>query len=356
MSGTTSAVGRRARVDGAVTVACVKLADRIAQCRTPFVITCRAGAGTRTLNNAADCAQAVSSAPIRFVLCDDLTRLCTALAYSKGARTLACADLIRVPAESVWIEWRCRPWQHELSLHAIPIDDPAYSPGHRRGALFRGSKDGRRGSLRTFWSDDAGDEVVASCIEAYYDLDTPEGEDPEPPAGWEASAHRFFDPARGSADMLSRCFRFRYEPSWKRYYGEAGLDPGQRAALWRHALGTIALDIPVLCAFFLLLGTRAGLPQSPQSFERLNRSRAKAGKAPLLAHVDVRAPLLPDCPGRETEDEDAANGRRGPRLHHVRGHLVRRGAELFWRVPHLRGNARFGAVQTRTVTWTFGAN
>jgi hypothetical protein len=40
----------------------------------------------------------------------------------------------------------------------------------------------------------------------------------------------------------------------------------------------------------------------------------------------------------------------------VRGHLVRRGAELFWRVPHLRGNARFGAVRTRTVTWTFGAN
>jgi hypothetical protein len=354
MPGTTSAVGRRARVEGAVTVAGVKLADRIAQCRTPFVIACRVSGRKRTLNNAAECAHEVSRVPIRFVLSDDLTRLCTALAYSKGARTLACADLIRVPAESVWIEWPCRPWQHELSLHAISVDDPAYSPGARRGALLQGSKDGRRGTLRTFWSGEVEGDVLASCIEAYFDLDTPPGEEPEPPAGWEVSSNRLFDPAQGSADMLSRCFRFRYEPSWRQYYGEAGLSLEQRALVWRHALGTIALDIPVLCAFFLLLGTRAGLPQSPQSFERLNRSRLKAGKAPLLAHVDVRAPLLPDCRGRE--DESAANGRRGPRLHHVRGHLVRRGAELFWRVPHLRGNARFGAVRTRTVTWTFGAN
>src|SRR5271154_483777 len=141
MPGTTSAVGRRARAEGAVTVAGVKLADRIAQCRTPFVIACRASGRTRTLNNAAECARAVASAPIRFVLSDDLTRLCTALAYSKGARTLACADLIRVPAESVWVEWAGRPWQHELSLYAISVNAPAYSPAARRGALLRASKD-----------------------------------------------------------------------------------------------------------------------------------------------------------------------------------------------------------------------
>jgi hypothetical protein len=330
----------------------VKLADRIAQCRAPFVVTCGSSGATRTLNNAADCAHEVSAAPIRFVLSDDLTRLCTALAYSKGARTLACADLIRVPAESVWIEWSCRPWQQELALHAISVGDPAYSPRHRRGALFRASKDGRRGTLRTFWSGDAEEDVVAGCIEAYFDLDTPAGEEPDLPPGWEVPAQRLFDSQQASADLLSRCFRFRYEPSWKQYYGEAALEPAQRAALWRHALGTIALDIPVLCAFFLLLGTRAGLPQSPETFERLNRSRQRAGKLPLLAHVDVRAPLLPD--GRPSAGEAGGwNGRRGPRLHHVRGHLVRRGAELFWRVPHLRGNARFGAVRTRTVTWTF---
>src|SRR6202453_100189 len=130
----------------------MKLADQVAQCRTPFLVRRPGIREAIRLNNAADCAAQVAAAPIRYVLCDELTRLCTALAYSKGARTLACADLVRVPAESVWIEWPCRPWQHELSLHAISVDDPAYSPGHRRGALLQGSRDGRRGRLRTFWS------------------------------------------------------------------------------------------------------------------------------------------------------------------------------------------------------------
>ena len=150
------------------------------------------------LNNAAECAHAVSSAPIRFVLSDDLTRLCTALAYSKGAKTLACADLIRASAEAVWSGWSCRPWQHELSLHAISVGEPAYSPGHRRDALLQGSKDGRRGTLRTFWSGETEGDVLASSIEAYFDLDTPEGEDPEPPAGRIASTFRVFDPAHGT--------------------------------------------------------------------------------------------------------------------------------------------------------------
>jgi hypothetical protein len=124
----------------------------------------------------------------------------------------------------------------------------------------------------------------------------------------------------------------------------------QAEAIARHALGTIAPDIPMLLAFLLLLSTRTGLPRRVQSLERLNRSRRHAGKIPLLDHVEVMSPLM-----RESfaSSRDAAGaGRRSPRLHHVRGHLVRRGSELFWRVPHLRGSARSGVVQTRTVTWT----
>jgi hypothetical protein len=45
-------------------------------------------------------------------------------------------------------------------------------------------------------------------------------------------------------------------------------------------------------------------------------------------------------------------GRRGRRLHHVRGHLMRRGNKIFWRIPHLRGTSRAGTIRTRTVTWT----
>ena len=332
-------------------VCAMKLADRIAQFRTPFVVRCAATGRVHALNNVAECAGAVSAAPIRFVLSDDLTRLCTALAYSKGAKTLACADLMRIPAKSLWIEWCCQPWQHELSLHGLSAGDGTPASGHRRGVFVQASADGRRGTLRTFWSGVSERDVLASSVEAYFDLDTPQDEEPDPWPGHSVSSLRVCDWEACGDDILSRCFRFHYESSWADYYRNAALGADQRAALWQHALGTIALDIPVLLAFFVLLGTRGGLPQSSQCFERLNRSRRKAGKAPLLEHIDVRSPLLPDvASGGDTEH---GYGRRSPRLHHVRGHLVRRGSALFWRVPHLRGSARQGAVRSRTVTWTF---
>jgi hypothetical protein len=239
----------------------MKLADQIAQFRTPFIVRSDATRRTTRLNNAADCAGQVASAPTRFVLSDDLTRLCTALAYSKGARTLACADLVRVPAESVWIEWCNEAWQSELELYGFGAPQPNAPVRGRRGALFRASRDGRRGTLRTFWTGATDGDVLASSIEAYFDLDTSEAEEPEPPEGERPSVNRVADEARPAGDILSRCFRFRYERSWSRYYEEAALEPGASDVLWRHALGTIAIDIPVVLAFFLLLATRSGLPQ-----------------------------------------------------------------------------------------------
>jgi hypothetical protein len=47
-------------------------------------------------------------------------------------------------------------------------------------------------------------------------------------------------------------------------------------------------------------------------------------------------------------------GRQSPRLHHVRGHLVRRDHRVFWRIPHLRGSGFRGAVRSRTVCLSFG--
>jgi hypothetical protein len=304
------------------------------------------------LNNAAECAAEVAGAPIRFVLSDDLTRLCTALAYSKGARTLACADLLRVPAESVWIEWCSEPWERELERYGFQRSKEPSGRGDRCGVLLRASRDGRRGLLRTFWSGDAPGDVLAGSVEAYFDLDTPEGEDPEPPPGESPAPHRVTADAQECDDVLHRCFRFRYERSWHRYYEDAALSEAQRKAVWRHALGTVVIDVPLILGFLLLLGTRSGLPQRPQSFERLNRSRLKAGKPALLEHIDVCAPILPGHARWDTGE--MAGVRKSPRLHHVRGHLVRRGGQLFWRLPHLRGSAALGTVRTRTVTWIVG--
>jgi hypothetical protein len=325
------------------------LADQVAQCRTPFIVENGFDKTTVRLNGAADFSGDVVACPTRYSLSDGLVRLCTALAYSKGSRTLACADLLRVPAERVWLEWCEAPWTNELERYGFQSPDYGKSTG-RRGALIHSCPQGRRGLVRTFWSN-GDDDVLASSMEAYFDFDTDEGDEAPPPDGQHRSSVGVFDAAVGDADILRRCFRFRYEKSWHEYYQQARLSAAQYQSIDRHALGTISIDIPLILAFLLLLATRPGLPRRPVMLERRNETRLKAGKAPLLEHVEVTSPLLPEY---RPNAGASTNGypRRGPRLHHVRGHLVRRGSQLSWRVPHLRGNARSGVVRTRTVTWT----
>jgi hypothetical protein len=330
----------------------MRLVDRVAQCRIPFLVQDQATRAVTRLNGASDFARAVALCPTRYVLSDDLTRLCTALAYSKGARTLACSDFIHVPATSVWVEWCESAWQDELRTHGFRLATGDAPGCGRRGAFVQSVPDGRCGLIRTFWSIENTDaNVLASSMEAYFDLDTDKDAEPASPDERGGPTIKVSDETGGDADVLRRFFRFRYERTWARYYETADLSFRDRQAIARHSLGTIAMAIPILMAFFLLLASRSGLPQRQSSLKSLNRSRVSARKAPLLDHIEVQSPML--ALNRPALGDGSTAGRRQPRLHHVRGHLVRRGDQLFWRVPHLRGNARSGAIRTRTVTWTF---
>jgi hypothetical protein len=326
----------------------MRLADRVAQCRTPFIVVCNSTGERTRLSGASDCANDVAACPIRYVLSDELTRLCAALAFSKGAQTLACTDLIRVPAQRLWVEWTHAPWRDELQRYGFPSGDSSGECG-RRGALLNASSDGRRGSVRTFWC--MGNEeldVFASPLEAKFDFDATEI---DRHLDSTAGAIRVIDDHSHKGSALGTCFSFDFEKTWADYYYRYHLAATAQQQLERHSLGTIALDIPVLLAFFLMLNTRSGLPQRRSQLERLNRSRHRSGKAPLLEHVEVHAPFA--CGHIFPAKDSHESGRRRPRLHHVRGHLVRRRNELFWRVPHLRGHASSGVVKTRTVTWAF---
>jgi hypothetical protein len=330
----------------------MRLADQIAQCQTPFVVQNNKNKRITHLTGAADFAQAIQGCHTRYILSDDLAGLCTALAYSKGARTLSCADLLHIPAERLWVEWCEAPWRNELRRYGFKQGAEHAAASGRRGAFIQSSPQGRCGLIKTFWAMRENEaDVLASSMEAYFDFDTSEDQAPTAPDGQHRSSITVFDHAVERADILRRCFRFRYERTWDEYYANAALSALQRDAVAHHALGTIALAIPVLLAFFLLLATRPGLPRRPMMLERLNQARIKSGKAPLLEHIEVCSPVLPEYRA-SGGGETSAQHRRMPRLHHVRGHLVRRGSQLFWRVPHLRGSARSGVIRSRIVTWT----
>lgn len=327
----------------------MRLIDRVAQCKTPMVVQNSSTHVRTRLAGAAEYAQAVAQCGVRYVLSDELTRLCAALAYSKGARSLEFSDLIHVPAERVWVEWASKPWTDELRQFGFRLDDIHIESGRSRGALIAASPDGRRGTIQTFWHlDGAGTDAFASSMLAHFDLDgLPDENSDKSGRGVRVSAAE-----TSGSDVLADCFRFQFEPSWAQYYRRANLSAHAQLAVEKYCLGTIAPDIPLLLAFFLLLATRSGLPQNEVSRTRLNRARQREGRPLLLDHIEVSAPFIPTGSAPCASD-GRIHGRRERRLHAVRGHLVRRGSQVFWRIPHLRGSARRGVVRTRTVTWSF---
>jgi hypothetical protein len=152
-------------------------------------------------------------------------------------------------------------------------------------------------------------------------------------------------------DELLSHIRFRFDPAWSDHYRSSNLSGDQQSAILCTALGSTAFVIPTLFALFLLLAAKGGAQQRAANLDQLNRIRRYSGKAELLEHVEVSTSLGTQRVGNPTGID--ANTRAGRRLHHVRGHLARRGYSIVWRSPHLRGNARLGVVQSRTVKLTF---
>jgi hypothetical protein len=113
----------------------------------------------------------------------------------------------------------------------------------------------------------------------------------------------------------------------------------------------MAFDVPMLFAVWLLMAATDGAQRSVVNLDRLNRARRIAGKSELLEHVEVRSSI--QAQRHDIRSDGNTKTRFGRRLHHVRGHLARRGYKIFWRSPHLRGNARLGVVRSRTVKLTF---
>jgi hypothetical protein len=117
----------------------------------------------------------------------------------------------------------------------------------------------------------------------------------------------------------------------------------------RGALGSSAFDLPMLFATFLLMTAKEGTDRQIINMQRANRARLLTGKSLLLDHIEVRVRIG----AQMTRSPESPGSGLQRRLHHVRGHLARRGHTVYWRSPHLRGSARLGVIKSRTVELSF---
>jgi len=294
-------------------------------------------------------ARRMAECPLRFVLGDDLTRASAELAFADGTRLAECLDLLRMPAPQMWIEWNDEVHKRVIYETRSAAEFDRDAAARKVGMLLQASADGFYAVGRTFWTnarDDEGAEVTLSPLETHIDL---RGEFAQAPLDQDALSGGFIDVTDGEdpavASLLDHV-RFRFEDSWAAYYRAAAADAAFRRRLIHASLAAVVRDAPFLLAFMLLLSAKDATRRLPVSRLAINRKRAALGRAPLLDHIEVKASLDAVC---VADPNEGSILRQAPRLHHVRGHLVRRDHRVFWRVPHLRGNASRGIVHSRTV-------
>jgi hypothetical protein len=332
----------------------MRLLDHVAQSRTPL----RLLANDREwmeVTGAADFANAIARCPIRYVLADDLTRACAELAFADGDRLAVCLDLIRIPAPLIWVEWNDEVHQRVIHECKVAPEMDADARGRRVGMLLQASHDGRTGYARTFWRDGPAAgvyEVCVSPLEMHVDL-RGAGAIARPDKDvFDGGFLALSDSGDDGVNSLLECVRLRFDPRWSRFYRVVATTQEARTEVVRGSLATVARDVPFMFALFLLMSAHAAT--RPVRIERalVNRRRLRLGESPLLDHVEVHSALQPA--DEEDQRAHAMDGeRRPPRLHHVRGHLVRRGLRIYWRTSHLRGRSTYGVVRSRTVCLSF---
>jgi hypothetical protein len=329
----------------------MRLLDSVARCYAPLVLPTDRNL-VRVAGPSRFAAQ-IAACPLRFVLGDDLTQASADLAFADGARLVGCLDLLQMPAPHLWIEWNDEV--HKRVIHdtrsATHFDSAAV--GRKVGILLRASANGLTAVGRTFWANAAGDEpaeVTLSPLETHFDL---RGEFADSNGTRDVLAGGFLDATHGGSQATATLLdhvRFRFEDSWAAYYREAATDADFKRRLINDSIDSIGWDAPFILAFLLLLSAKDATRVVPISRAAINRKRLANGRAPLLDHIEVNASL----DAVSTADSSGElSGRQSPRLHHVRGHLVRREQRVFWRVPHLRGSGCRGAVRSRTVCLSF---
>jgi hypothetical protein len=234
------------RLESAGVGARMRLLDRIAQSSAAFIVRQDCGALWR-LTSACDFAPQLQSCPLRYLLSDELTRMCTTLAYSEGDQLADCLDLLHVPSDRLWIEWNQVPLRDELLRARPECRGPSIGAEVlRKGALIEAARDGRSGVMRTPWTtSNRPDDALVAPLETHFDFDRG-----LPSYGTEALLEGGYasivDGYEHGLDHILRCVRYRFDETWLRYYQQQRQSDESRWLLVRLSLATVAHDLPVL--------------------------------------------------------------------------------------------------------------
>ena len=323
----------------------MRLLDKVAQTARPTVVGTPAGGTTWHLPGADTLAEEVRQCPLRYVLHDEVTEICTQLAFEAGTVLGSSIALLRVPAPRLWLEFVGIARKRVFTDLGRADDGPNPCPQQRIGLLVTSDERGRKGSIAICWDSDAGDELDVAPFSIEFDFDDESFSD---------RCHLSADGAsigvkvgdRPDLGVLYDCVRFKLHPEWHRYYrSRTDSEPGFRQIL-QVALKPLLEDVPFLATFCLLLVSKGALSPQPCDRSGINKSRARKGRPLLLDHVELTMNLGDAGLPRGLADAH----RSAPRLHFVRGHLVRRHDTIFWRASHMRGKPEIGSISTRTVS------
>ncbi len=262
----------------------------------------------------------IRSCDLRYILDKNASDECMKLVTSPSNGLFQPdSPLLRMPEQAFWVEWFGTESQKT-----------------KVGLLVESSPDGRSGILTGYFQDEYGHaDKIGACLE--FNLDSP---------CWPASAAeiRMRHAEYPHLNDLLSCATLHIESEWERFFRSRSSDDFART------MNDLAANswyfLPTACAFAAMINSPELLIATSSDLARLNAARRRRGSPPLLDHIEIsirlgQVPVANDRSG-------VHSGKSPPRLHHVRGHFVRRAGKTFWRSAHLRGDGE-GPVLRKTV-------
>lgn len=303
----------------------VRLIDQIAQSVKPIQID-DPRRGQVFLPGANALSEQVKATSTRYILQPDVVQATTELVFQQTGLLYNCLDIIRIPSDSLWLEWQTKT---EVSARSEAVTSGATC---KMGVLVISDPGGRSGSMQVVWEGNTG-IPEPSPARLIFDLDNKPS----------ASSTRLLYAIANDEHKLTPLMRhvaLEIQPDWLKYYQSGG--SSNMRDIYSQLGAAVIYDAPFVLGFCLLIAARSQLIFQASDLVRLNLLRAKQSKPLLLEHVEVGAWMHRIEPNATTNV--STDTRVGARLHHVRGHFVRRANKIFWRSPHLRGEPLLGTM------------